>query len=233
MPSDDAKHLPSGARIDRMFASELRELRDRILLMAGRIEEMITHSVRAVGERDAELARRTIQLDRQVNADELACDELCLQVLAKRHPVASDLRFVTRALKMVTDLERIGDLAVNISERAIDLAVEPALRPLPELARMAELAQSMVRDAIDAFVSSDVTKARAVLQRDDLVDELYHQTFRDLLAHMAREPAALERGIHVQSVAKFIERIADHATNIAEQVVFMVEGKEIRHAGKR
>lgn len=224
---------PTPRHTDRAFDGELRELRDRLLLMASRVEGMIATSVRAMIERDPELARKTIDVDRQVNNDEVGTDELCLRILARRQPVAGDLRFVTLALKMVTDLERIGDLAVNISERALDLATEPVLLPCPDIPRMAALVQSMVRDAIDAFVSRDVEKAKAVLARDDEVDELYHHAFRELLAMMARDGSLLERGIHVQSVAKFLERMGDHSTNLAEQVVFMVEGTDIRHAGKR
>lgn len=218
---------------DRAFDGELRDLRDRLLLMASRVDDMIASSVRAIVERDPELARKTIETDRKVNGDEVTTDELCLRILARRQPVAGDLRFVTLALKMVTDLERIGDLAVNISERALDLATEPPLPAYAELPRMSELVQSMVRDAIDAFVSRDAAKAKAVLTRDDEIDELYHKLFRELLAQMAKDSSLLERGIHVQSVAKFLERMGDHSTNLAEQVVFLVEGTDIRHAGKR
>ncbi len=217
---------------DREFESELHLLRERILMMAARVEEMIRNAVRALVERDSELARATIRADREVNTSEVETDELCLLILAKRQPMGSDLRFITLALKMVTDLERIGDLAVNICERAVDLNAEPQLKPYEDIPRMAELAQSMVRDAIDAFVASDPVKARQVIERDDPVDELYRVVFRDLLALMLRDPTAIERAIHIQSVAKFLERIGDHATNLAEQVVYMVQGKDIRHVGK-
>ena len=201
--------------------------------MASRVEEMIATSVRAVTERDPELARKTISIDRQVNADEVSTDEMCLLILAKRQPVAGDLRFVTLALKMVTDLERIGDLAVSISERAIQLATEPSIKPYDDIPKMAVVVQAMVRGAIDAFVSRDAEKAKAVIARDDEVDELYHKVFRELLAVMTKDGSLVERGIHVQSVAKYLERMGDHSTNLAEQVVFMVEAIDIRHAGKR
>lgn len=201
--------------------------------MASRVEEMISTSVRAVTERDPELARKTISIDRQVNADEVSTDEMCLLILAKRQPVAGDLRFVTLALKMVTDLERIGDLAVSISERAIQLATEPNIKPYDDIPKMAVVVQAMVRGAIDAFVSRDADKAKAVIARDDEVDELYHKVFRELLAVMTKDASLVERGIHVQSVAKYLERMGDHSTNLAEQVVFMVEAIDIRHAGKR
>ena len=219
------------AHTDREYDNQLRQLRDRLLLMAGHTEAMIESAVRALVERDVTLARRTIENDHKVNQAEIDIDELCLVILAKRQPMGSDLRFLTLALKMVTDLERIGDLAVNICERAIDLSAEPPLGNYDDILRTADLVQSMVRDAIDAFVHADDIKAQDVINRDDAVDELYHQIFRDILQLMTRDPGAIARGIHVQSVAKWLERIADHSTNLAELVVFMVNGKDIRHVG--
>jgi phosphate transport system protein len=219
------------AHTDREYDNQLRQLRDRLLLMAGHTEAMIASAIRALVERDVTLARRTIENDHKVNQAEIDIDELCLVILAKRQPMGSDLRFLTLALKMVTDLERIGDLAVNICERAIDLSAEPPLGNYDDIIRTADLVQSMVRDAIDAFVHADDVKAQDVINRDDAVDELYHQIFRDILQMMTRDPNAIARGIHVQSVAKWLERIADHSTNLAELVVFMVNGKDIRHVG--
>lgn len=219
------------AHTDREYDNQLRQLRDRLLLMAGHTEAMIANAVRALVERDVNLARRTIENDHKVNQAEIDIDELCLVILAKRQPMGSDLRFLTLSLKMVTDLERIGDLAVNICERAIDLAAEPPWGSYDDILRTADLVQSMVRDAIDAFVHADDVKAQDVINRDDEVDELYHQLFRDILQTMMRDPGAIQRGIHVQSVAKWLERIADHSTNLAELVVFMVNGKDIRHLG--
>ncbi len=217
---------------DREYENQLAELRDSLLLMAGRVEQMIGTSVKALVERDEELAKKTIEADQKVNRSEVETDELCLVILAKRQPMASDLRFITLALKMVTDLERIGDLAVNICERAIDLAKVPPLAPWHDVPRMADIAQSMVRDAIDAFVAGDVDKAQSVIDRDSEVDALYTRVFMHILAIMRSDSATVERGIHVQSVAKWLERMADHSTNLAEQVIFMVKGKDIRHMGK-
>jgi phosphate transport system protein len=219
------------AHTDREYDNQLRQLRDKLLLMAGHVEAMIANAIKALVDRDVNLARRTIENDHTVNKIEVDTDELCLVILAKRQPMGSDLRFITLALKMVTDLERIGDLGVNICERAIELASEPPLRSYDDIVRIADLVQSMVRDAIDAFVHADDAKAEAVVARDDEVDELYHQCFRDILAVMMNDPKAIARGIHVQSVAKWLERIADHSTNLAELVVFMVKGKDIRHVG--
>lgn len=215
---------------DREYEQQLKDLRNRLQEMGATVENMIERAVRALTDGDADLARKTIELDAKVNQDELEADHLCLVILAKRQPMASDLRFITLALKMVTDLERIGDLAVNISERAIDLAGQPQIRPWSLIPKMADLARIMVNDAIDAFIESDASKARAVIARDDRVDTLYTQAFREVLAVMAGDPETLERGIHVQSIAKWLERIADHATNLAEQVIFMVGGKDVRHS---
>jgi phosphate transport system protein len=214
---------------DSEYENELKRLRERLLRMAGRVEEMIADSVRALVEQDVPLARRTIEADHLVDRAEVEVDELCLVILAKRQPMGSDLRFITLSLKMVTDLERIGDLAVNICERAIDLDQEPPLKPWVDVPRMANIVQAMVRDAIDAFVAGDAERAQSVVERDASLDELYIRVFRELLSTMLNDGSKVERGIHAQSVAKWLERMGDHATNLAEQVVFMVKGKDIRH----
>src|SRR3954453_13212336 len=214
---------------DRGYENELTRLRERLLRMAGRVEQMIADSVRALVEQDVQLAQRTIESDRFVDRAEVETDELCLVILARRQPVASDLRFITLALKMVTDLERIGDLAVNICERPIDLGQAPPLKPWVDVPRMAGIVQGMVRDAIDAFVAGDADRAQSVVDRDESLDELYTRVVRELLSTMLNDGSKVERGIHAQSVAKWLERMGDHATNLAEQVVFMVKGKDIRH----
>lgn len=217
---------------DREYENELKKLRERLLRMAGRVEEMIADSVRALVEQDMALARRTIEADRLVDRAEVETDELCLVILAKRQPVASDLRFVTLSLKMVTDLERIGDLAVNICERVLDLGQDAPLKPWVDVPRMGSIVQAMVRDAIDAFVAGDAARAQSVVDRDHALDELYTRVFRELLSAMLNDGSKVERGIHAQSIAKWLERMGDHATNLAEQVVFMVKGKDIRHGPK-
>jgi len=222
----------SRAHTDREYEAQLRDLQNRLLLMAGHVEQMIADSVRALTERDADLARATIAHDQSVNTAEVEIDEHCLLVLARRQPMASDLRFITFVLKMVTDLERIGDLAVNICERAIDLSAQPQLRPYSDIPRMAEVCVEMIQETIQAFVDRDADKARQVIARDDEVDNLYVGVFRELLELMRTDPAAVERGIHEQSIAKWLERIGDHATNLAEQLIFMIKGKDIRHPGK-
>lgn len=201
-------------------------------MMGAKVEELLAHAMRALVERDTELAERTLYLDRNINRLEMEVDDLCLRVLARRQPVASDLRFVTMALKVVTDLERMGDLGVNICERVIELNEEPPLQPYVELVSMAEAAQAMLREALDAFVAGDAERAQAVVERDAMVDAYYSAIFRELLTYMMENPRNIFRATRVQSIAKYVERIADHATNLAEMVVFMVRGKDIRHVGK-
>lgn len=217
---------------DREYEGELRRIREMLLMMGAKVEEMLTQAMRALIERDSELAERTLYIDRQINRLEIEVDDLCLRVLARRQPVASDLRFLTMALKVVTDLERMGDLGVNICERVMELNEEPPLKPYVEVVNMAEAAQEMLREALDAFVAGDADRAQAIIERDSNVDAYYATIFRELLTYMMENPRNIFRATRVQSIAKYIERIADHATNLAEMVVFMVRGKDIRHIGK-
>ncbi len=221
--------------IDRMFEGELRALRERITLMAGRVEMMIAASIRALMEGDVERARRTIAEDARVNREELEIDEQCLLLLAKRQPVASDLRFIAFTLKMVTDLERVGDLAVNIAERVCDLKRDPPSFALHEgIVRMGAIVQSMIGDAIDSFVHRDLATARSVIDSDDEIDALYQRVLGDLLRGLHEVPEQGVRAmIHVMSVAKWLERMGDHAVNVAELVIFMIKGDDVRHRGKR
>jgi phosphate transport system protein len=218
---------------DREYEAELRELKDKLLRMAGLVEDMIGSATRAFIEGDLDRARQTIQTDGQVNALEVETDELCLLILAKRQPLASDLRMITLAMKMVTDLERIGDLAVNISERVIALGSSPPPMISQRLETMSRVGQSMIRDAIDGFVHGDTAKARAVFSRDQHVDDGYRELTLEVQTEMIREPGFIDRGIHLGAIGKFLERIADHATNLAELVIFQVEGKDVRHKAGR
>ena len=201
--------------------------------MGSHVEGIIGSSLRALVERDSVLAQRTIEADRIVDRLEIEIDGLCLQILARRQPVASDLRFVTMVLKAVTDLERMGDLGVNISERVLELNNEPPLKPYVDLPRMADQTQMMLREALDAFVAKDADRARRVIDRDQIIDDLYAQIFRELLTYMMEEAKNVYRATRLQSIAKYLERIADHATNLAEMVVFMVKGSDIRHPDSR
>ena len=224
--------MSSREHTNREYEGELRKLREQLLRMGGKVEELIRGSITALLERDTDLATRMIAFDRRINQMEVDIDGLCLSILARRQPVASDLRFISMALKLVTDLERIGDLGVNISERVIELNNEPPLKPYVDLPNMANEVQSMLREALDAFVAGDPERAQKVIERDRITDAYYAQIFRELLTYMMEDAHNIFRATRLQSIAKYLERIGDHATNVAEMVVFMVKGKDIRHTGK-
>jgi len=217
------------AHIDRQYEEELSDLRRRILEMGGLVERQIADAVKALVGKDAALAEATIRKDHAVNRLDVEIDELCIRLLALRQPAASDLRVITTALKITTDLERIGDRAASIAERALELLGEPQLKPYVDIPRMAEIASEMLRGSLDAFVRNDVELALEVCRKDDAVDKLNDQIFRELLSFMIEQPATITRAMRVLFVSKYLERIADHATNIAEMVIFMVKGKSIRH----
>ncbi len=218
------------AHTDSEYERELTRLRNELLSMAGRVEKMIRESVQALVERDDALARATIDSDREVDLQEVEIDKLCLRILARRQPVASDLRVLMTAIRMVTDLERMGDLAVNVCERALELNREPPLKQYIDIPRMAELAQGMVRETLDAFVAGDAEAAQRVIARDEEVDALYAQVFRELLTFMMEDTGTVFRATRLQSIAKYLERLGDHATNLGEMVVFLVKGEDIRHS---
>jgi phosphate transport system protein len=213
----------------RHFHEELDGLKQTLLAMGALVEDQIRQTMRALVERDDALAERVIERDREVNAYDVEVDEKCVELLALHQPAAGDLRFLTTAMKIVTDLERIGDQAVNIAQRARELNVEPQLKPYIDLPRMAELAQTMVKESLDAFVARDTTLARRVCGEDEAVDALNHQIFRELLTFMMEDPKTIPRAIRLILIARFLERVADHATNIAEMVIFMVDSKMVRH----
>ncbi len=197
--------------------------------MAGFAEKMIHNSIAALLHRDSDLARQVIKSDLTCNRLEVEIDELATRIIALRQPAAIDLRFLTTSLKISTDIERIGDEAENIAERTIELNKEPQLKPYIDIPRMAELAQSMLKDSLDAFVNHDTQLALDVCKKDDETDDLYRQILRELLTYMIEDPGCVTRAMKIIFVSKYLERIADHATNIAEMVVYMVEGKNIRH----
>ena len=197
--------------------------------MGGIVEQRVSQAVLALMERRAELSDAVIEGDKEVNDLQIEIDDRCLKLLALQQPMASDLRLITSAMKINADLERIGDQAVNIAENANQLLSQPPLKPLLDLPRMAEIAQQMTRDSLDAFVHRDSALARKVLERDDEVDQLKDQNFRVLLTYMMADPGTIERALALILVARNLERIADHATNIAEDVIFLVEAKDVRH----
>lgn len=213
----------------RHFDEELDELKAKLVRMAGLAEDQIDKALAALVKRDSDQARQVIKRDHQVNALDVEIDEECIRLLALHQPAARDLRLVTTAMKIATELERISDLAENICERTIELNEEPQLKPYIDIPRMGNSARMMVKESIDAFVKDDAALARKVLTDDDLVDDLMEQVFRELLSYMIEDPHTITRAIRLSFIAKYLERVADHATNIAELVVYLVEGKIIRH----
>ena len=213
----------------KQFDTELNDIREKLLEMGGKVEVMIANAMQSLVERDTALAERTIAFDHEINQLEMEIDEKCLEVLARRQPAARDLRFITLALKIVTDLERIGDQCANIAKRVKELNQEPSLKPYIDLPRMAQAASKMVKEALDAFVRGDEALAIKVCEDDQVVDDLNEQIQRELLTFMMGDPTTITRAIKINHVSKCLERIADHATNVAEMVIFMVKGKDIRH----
>jgi phosphate transport system protein len=213
----------------RIYDAELNEIREKLLEMGGKVEVMINNAMSSLVDRNSVLADKTIEFDHEINHLEVEIDEKCLQVLATRQPAARDLRFITLALKIVTDLERIGDQCVAVANRAKELNMEPPLKPYIDLPRMAHWAAVMVKESLDAFVRYDDELALKVCNDDQFVDDLNEQIQRELLTFMMEEPETITRAIKINYISKCIERIADHATNIAEMVIFMVKGKDIRH----
>jgi phosphate transport system protein len=211
------------------FEEELQALKNRLLTMGALVEERVHQAVRALIDRQLEEAEQVIRSDQDVNTLQIEIDDRCLKLLALQQPIATDLRLITAAMKINADLERIGDQAVNIAENVIKLLPQAPLKPLIDIPRMAELAEKMTRDALDAFVRKDAELARNVLQRDDEVDNLKDQVFRELLTYMMADPGTIQRALALILISRNLERIADHATNIAEDVIFLVEAKDVRH----
>lgn len=217
--------------MERKFDEELKNLKEKILKLGALVEGQVQNAIKALVKRDSKLAQDVIEKDAQVNRLEVEIDEECIRLIALRQPAGSDLRFITTAMKLVTDLERIGDLAVDICERAMELNLEPQLKPYIDIPRMAEISMQMLKGALDAFVNRDSKLAQEVCARDDEVDNLNVQIFRELLTFMVEDSHTITRAVRISYISKYLERIADHATNIAEMVVYLVEGKIIRHMG--
>jgi phosphate transport system protein len=218
--------------MERHFDLELNALKETILRMGALVEEQISKAVKALTERDSALAREVIINDHQVNALDVQIDEECLKLIALHQPMAKDLRFITTAMKASTELERMSDLAENISERSLELIEEPELKSIKayaDIQQMAKYTQQMVRESLDAFVNGNVEMARKVCRNDDQVDRLNHQIFHELLALMLEEHHSITQAIRISFISKYLERIADHATNVAELVIYLIEGKIIRH----
>jgi len=211
------------------FEQQLQSLSEKILRLGGLVEEAIGRSVRALVDRDSDLGRKVLAGDKDIDALELEIDDLCMELLARNQPMARDLRFITTAMKITPDLERIADHAVNISERAIELNEEPPLRVLVDMPLMALRAQEMLRGALDAFVRRSADAAMSVIRMDDDLDRRMEQVFRLLLSHMIEDPKTITRALRLTFVAKYFERIGDQATNICEQVIYMADARVIKH----
>ncbi|MGQ9472124.1 MAG: phosphate signaling complex protein PhoU [Candidatus Aminicenantales bacterium] len=215
--------------MERYFDEELNRLNKRLLHMANIVEESVALSVKGLKDRREEFSQEVLKREHDVNLMEIEIDELCIKLLARRQPVASDLRFIVSAMKIAGELERIGDLAVNIAEDSLELLKVPLLKPLIDIPRMATIAQSMVKDSLTAYVSRDEKLARAVCERDDEVDSLNDQIFRELLTYMIGDLSTINRAVGLILIGRHLERIADHATNIGEDVIYLVLGKTIKH----
>jgi phosphate transport system protein len=215
--------------MERHLDEELNQLKTRLLLMGGRAEAIVHKAIDALRTRDELLAQEIFNEDLAIDALELEIDDRVIRLLALRQPVGSDLRFVTSALKISRDLERVGDHAVNIAQSAQRLGHEPALKPLVDLPHMAVLATRMLTEALDAFVRNDAAAARRILTEDDEVDELKRQLYDELLGYMREHPSAIARALELILVSRNLERVADLATNVAEEVVFIAEARVVKH----
>jgi phosphate transport system protein len=217
--------------MQRHFDRDIEDLKDLLLRMGAMVEDAISQSIRALLERDTALAEEVIGNDNRIDQMELEIDRRTLELIAKMQPAAVDLRFVAAIMKITPELERIADLAQDVCERVIELNREPPLKPMQAIPRLAQDAQTMVRQALDAFVRGDAVLARRVIQQDDNVDQQTEQSFRELLTYMLEDPRNISRAIRLTFIGKYFERMADGATNICEMVVYLVEGKMIKHAG--
>ena len=219
--------------MERHFERELETLRERLLIMGGLAETMIHKSVKALVDREDPLIQAVLALEEEMDLLCIEIDDRCFTLLALRQPMASDLRFLVAGIKINSDLERIGDQAVSITLRARSLITQPEVKPLIDIPPMARLAQEMVRKSLDAFVRRDTDLARSVIEADDEVDTLRDQVFRELLTYMMGDPSTIPRALNLILVSRHLERIADHATNIAEDVIYMVRGEDVRERGDK
>ncbi len=211
------------------FDQELTQLKDELLRMSAIAEQAVAESLKALIQRDAALARKVNTDDNLLDHLQMEIDERSVQLIALRQPKARDLRFIIVTMKIAAELERVGDQAVNIAHRAEELSTLPSLKPLVDIPRMAELARGMVREVLDAFVYGKVDLARALIERDTAVDSLNRQVQRELTSFMIEDPQTITRALALISIARNLERVADHATNIAEEVVYLYEARDIRH----
>jgi phosphate transport system protein len=216
----------------RHFEQEMAALKQKLLTMASHAESSLANAIKALVERNDDLARKVIADDSILDQFEIEIDEMSIGLLALQGPLASDLRLITIAMKISHDLERVGDEATTIARRTLELSQEPQLKPYVDIPRMRDLAMAMLNDALDSFVNHNPVRAREVVPRDKEVDAINRQLHRELVSYMIEKPNTITRCLNLMVISKSIERIADHATNIAEEVVYLYEGRDIRHTGK-
>jgi phosphate transport system protein len=215
--------------MERHLDEEFDLLKEKLLRMAALTEDAISLSISSLKDRKEELAQKVLEQEEEINLLDVEMDDLCLTILARQQPMASDLRFLASVFRISSELERIADQAVNIAQRSLELLKSPTLKPLIDIPRMAQMAQKMVKDSIDAFIQKDADLAKNVCERDDEVDELNDQIFRELLTYMMQDTSSIKRAVDLILIGRHLERIADHATNISEDVIYFVKGKTIKH----
>ena len=223
----------SDEKTTRHFIEELQRLKERLLEMGELATSRIDRAVRGLTSRDPVILGDVIQGDESINALQIELDDRCFKLLALRQPMATDLRLIMSTTRITSDLERVGDLAVNVAEAAARYIQYPPVKPLIDLPKMSELAQQMLRDALSSFVSGEVTLASDVLKRDEALDDLKRQVFQDLLTYMLNNPDLVAPALDLVLISRHLERVGDHATNIAEDIIFLVEGRDVRHQTSR
>src|SRR5438552_4891392 len=213
----------------KQYEQQLRLLKEKLLLIGYKAETSIADATRALVERRPSLAQRVVDEDDEVDRLELEIDDICFEILAREQPVASDLRFITTAMKIVGDIERIGDNGVNMARRCLEIVTEPELKPIIDVAVAARAAQRLLKESLDAFVNGDAETAKRVINGDGYIDDVCVQMLRELLTYMLEDPSTVSRALRLIFVARNLERVGDHAKNIAEMVIFLVEGQDVRH----
>ncbi len=221
--------MPEREHTSKQYEQQLRTVKEKLLLMSHRAEMAIADATRALVERRPSLAEHVIDDDDELDRLELEVDDMCFEILAREQPVASDLRFIATAIKIVGDIERIGDNGVNIARRALEIMTEPELDPIIDVPVMARAAQRILKESLDAFVNEDVELAERAIESDSYINDVSEQMFRELLTYMLEDPSTVSRALRLMFVARNLERVGDHAANIAEMVVFLVRGEDIRH----
>jgi phosphate transport system protein len=213
----------------KQYEQQLQTLKEKLLLIGHKAETAIADATRALVERRPGLAQRVVDEDDQLDSLEIEIDDICLEILAREQPVASDLRFITTAMKIVGDIERIGDNGVNMARRALEIMTEPELKPIIDVPVAAAAAQRILNQSLDAFVNNDAELAKQVIEGDKYIDDVCEQMLRELLTYMLEDPSTISRALRLIFVARNLERVGDHAANIAEMVIFLVKAQDVRH----